>query len=267
MPTPREQLASLLRQSRLDAGYESHGALAKKLNVSRPVVSKAENPAQPVPSDAVLAAWAGATGVALDTLTDLAQRAKSGTPDWFMPYRQAEAQASILRCWSPLLVPGVLQTESYMRAVLSVEPYTVGQLDELVSARLERQAVIGRAYLTAVIDQHVLHRLIGSAPVMAEQCAHLLSMAERPGIALHVVPEGTNVGLWGAFDIAARDTAATVRLETVEDVTSAASGLVGKATVAFERILGAALPRIASHELIVKVAEEQWKMEQWKIQI
>jgi hypothetical protein len=113
-----------------------------------------------------------------------------------MPYRQAEARASILRCWSPLLVPGVLQTESYMRAVLSVEPYTVGQPDELVSTRLERQAVIGRAYLTAVIDQHVLHRLIGSAPVMAEQCAHLLSMAELPDIALHVVPEGTNVGLW-----------------------------------------------------------------------
>jgi len=101
-----------------------------------------------------------------------------------MPYRQAEAQASILRCWSPLLVPGVLQTESYMRAVLAVEPYTAGQLDELVAARLERQAVIGRAYLTAVIDQHVLHRLIGSAAVMAEQCAHLLSMAERPDIAL-----------------------------------------------------------------------------------
>ena len=170
MPTPREQLANLLRQSRLDAGYESHGALAKRLNVSRPVVSKAENPAQPVPSDAVLAAWAGATGAALDTLTDLAQRARSGTPDWFMPYRQAEAEASILRCWSPVLVPGLLQTESYMRAVMSVEPYTAERLDELVAARLERQAVIGCAYLTAVFDQHVLYRLIGSAPAMAEQC-------------------------------------------------------------------------------------------------
>ena len=84
MPTPREQLADLLRQSRLDAGYESHEALAKRLNVSRPVVSKAENPAHPPPSDAILAAWAGATGVALDTLTGLARRARSGTPDWFM---------------------------------------------------------------------------------------------------------------------------------------------------------------------------------------
>ncbi|MDQ2816297.1 MAG: helix-turn-helix domain-containing protein, partial [Actinomycetota bacterium] len=129
MPTPREQLASLLRQSRLDAGYDSHGVLAKKLNVSRPVITRAENAAHPVPSDAVLTAWAGVTGVALDTL---AKRAKSGTPDWFMPYRQAEAGAGILRYWSPLLVPGVLQTESYMRAVLSVEPYTAGRLDELV---------------------------------------------------------------------------------------------------------------------------------------
>jgi len=45
VPTPREQLANILRQSRLDAGYESHGALAKRLNVSRPVVTRAENAA------------------------------------------------------------------------------------------------------------------------------------------------------------------------------------------------------------------------------
>jgi hypothetical protein len=127
--------------------------------------------------------------------------------------------------------------------------------------------VIGRAYLTAVIDQHVLHRLIGSASVMAEQCAHLLGIAERSNIALHVVPEGANVGLWGAFNIAARDSTVTVNLSAIEDIPSTAPGLVGKVTVAFERILGAALPRIESHELIVKVAEEQWKMEQWKKQI
>jgi hypothetical protein len=258
MTTPRERLATVLRQSRIDAGYGSHGALARKLNVSRPVVTRAENPLHPVPSDAVLAAWAGATGAGLDVLIDLVQRAKSGTPDWFMPYRQAEAEAGILRCWSPVLVPGLLQTGSYMRAVLSVEPYTAEQVDELVSARLERQAVIGRAYLTAIIDQHVLHRLIGSATVMAEQCVHLVAMAERPDVALHVIPDGTNVGLWGAFDIAARDSTVTVRLETVEDMTSTAPDLVGKVTVAFERILGAAMPR-AESKALVRATEEQWK--------
>ena len=152
MPTPREQLASILRQSRLDAGFESHGTLAKRLNVSRPVISKAENPAQPVPSDALLAAWAGVTGAGLDHLTDLAQRTKSGTPDWFMSYRQAEAQATMLRCWGPLVVPGLLQCESYARATLSVEPYSPEQLAELVAARMERQQVLGRARLTAVIE-------------------------------------------------------------------------------------------------------------------
>jgi transcriptional regulator with XRE-family HTH domain len=257
VPTPREQLASILRQSRLDAGYGSHGALAKKLNVSRPVVSKAENPAHPLPSDAMLAAWADATGVELDTLTDLARRAKSGTPDWFMSYRQAEAEASILRCWSPLLVPGLLQTDGYMRAVLAVEPYTTEQLDGLASARLERQAVIGCAYLTAIIDQHVVHRLIGSASVMAEQCAHLAIMAERPDVALHMIPEGTNVGLWGAFDIAARDGTVTVRLSALEDITSTASDRTDKMTMAFERILGAAMPRAESLDLI-RTAEERW---------
>lgn len=258
MPTPREQLAAILRQARLDAGYESHGALAKKLNVSRPVVTRAENAAHPVPSDAVLAAWAGATGAALDNLTDLAQRAKSGTPEWFMNYRQAEAQASILRCWSPLLVPGVLQCETYMRAVLSVEDYPARELDELVSARLERQAVLGRTYLTAIIDHTVPQRLIGSAVIMAEQCAHLLAMAELPRVALHVVPEGANVGLWGALYLATRDDAITVCLPTLEDVTSVAPGLVGKAAWAFERILGSAMPCAESADFI-RAMEERWK--------
>jgi hypothetical protein len=52
MATPREQPANVLRRARLDAGYESQGAFASRLNVSRPVVSRAENPGSPVPSDA-----------------------------------------------------------------------------------------------------------------------------------------------------------------------------------------------------------------------
>jgi hypothetical protein len=258
VPTPREQLASILKHSRIDAGFDSHGTLAKRLNVSRPVVSKAENPAQPVPSDALLAGWAGVTGAPLDALTDLAHRAKSGTPDWFMPYLAAESAASMLRYWCPLLLPGVLQTEAYARAVLSVEPYTPERLAELVAARMGRQQVLGRAYVTAVIDHHVLQRCIGSPEIMAEQCAHLITVAERPNIALHVVPEGANVGLWGAFDIASRDGMATVNLTTLRDVSSTAPDLVDDTTQAFERILGAALPRADSLEF-VREMESQWK--------
>jgi transcriptional regulator with XRE-family HTH domain len=257
MATAREELADVLRQSRIDAGFDSHGALARKLNVSRPVVSRAENASHPVPSDAVLAAWAGATGVGLDVLMELAGRAKSGTPDWFMVYRQAEAAADTLRCWSPVQVPGLLQAESYARATLAVEPYTAERLAELVAARMERQAVIGHAYVTAIIDQHVLERPIGSPAVMAEQCAHLGSMAGRADVALHVIPEGANVGLWGGFDLATRDNVTTVCLTAIEDITSTAGKLVAKTMQAFERILGAALPRAGSLDR-VRVAEETW---------
>jgi transcriptional regulator with XRE-family HTH domain len=258
VPTPREQLATTLKQSRADAGFASHGALAKQLNVSRPVVSKAENPVHPVPSDALLAAWAKATGAELDTLTDLAQRTKSGTPDWFMPYLSAESEADALRCWSPLLLPGLVQTEAYARAVLSVEPYTPKRLAELLAVRMERQQVLSRAYLTAIIDAHVLQRCIGSPAIMAEQCAHLLTLADRADIALHVVPEGTNVGLWGAFDIAARDNVFTVRFETLEDVTGRAPETVKKAMQAYERILGSALPRADSLDF-AREMESRWK--------
>jgi hypothetical protein len=262
VPTPREQLASVLKQSRLDAGFDSHGALAKRLNVSRPVISKAENPAQPIPSDALLAAWAGLTGAPHDTLTELAQRAKSGTPEWFMPYLTAESQATMLRSWAPLIIPGLLQTESYARAVLSVvsvESYTPERLVELLAVRMERQRVLVRAYFTAIIDASVLSRCIGDATVMAEQCAHLAAVAERPNVGLHVLEAGMNTGAWGAFDIASRDGLATVNFTTAtDDVTTTATGQLDRAMQAYERILGYALPKPASLDF-VRQQEDQWK--------
>jgi len=257
MGTPRENLASKLREARIAAGCGSQGALAKRLTVSRSLITKAENATQPIPSPELVSAWAGVTGAPLDELLELVKRCRSGTPEWFMPYQIAEARATLLRYWSPMVVPGLLQTESYMRGLFEGEGNQLDQIDGLVSARMERQAIIGRVHVTAIISQQVLQRLVGSASVMAEQCAHLVNLAER-SVALHVVPEGTNMGLWGAFDIAARDSVITVCLETVEDVTSTAPHLAGKVTEAYERLLGAALPRAESLKLI-RTAEEEWK--------
>lgn len=259
MPTPREQLAALLRQSRLDAGYESQGKLAKQLMVSRPLVSKAENPVHPVPSDALLEAWAEATGADLDQLTELAQRSKSGTPDWFVPYRQAESEATVIRSWAPLIVPGLEQTEGYARAVLSAEPYTPDQLAGFLAVRLERQAVLERAFVTSIIDHTVLERCMGSPAVMAEQCAHLAELAERPNVALHVVPEGANTGCWGALDIASRDGLATVNFSTaVDDIPTTSADLADRALRAFERVLGCAMPRPQTLDFVRSMGET-WK--------
>jgi transcriptional regulator with XRE-family HTH domain len=262
MGTPREELAKKLREARIAAGYETQSALARALNVSRPVISKAENPAQAIPNHGLLNAWAGVTGVAVDEITELVGRAKSGTPEWFMPFQIAEAKAHTLRYWSPTVVPGIAQTRGYMRALFEGEGHLLGQIDELVTARVQRQDVIGRAHVTVIIGRQVLDTLVGSAAVMAEQCTYLAKVAELPGVALHVLPEGTNMGLWGALAIATYDIGTVVCLTSLEDITSTSPDMVIKASHTFERILGAALPRAESLE-IIRTAEERWKTYTW----
>ena len=93
MGTPREQLAELLKQARIDAGFTSHAALARKLSVSRSVITRGESAAYPVPQDDTLRSWARTTGADLARIMDLAERARNGTPDWFASYTHAEAQA------------------------------------------------------------------------------------------------------------------------------------------------------------------------------
>jgi hypothetical protein len=60
-----------------------------------------------------------------------------------------------------------------MHALFADEGHHLGHADELVSARLERQQLIGRIPMTIIIGYHVLYRVVGSPAVMAEQCGHL----------------------------------------------------------------------------------------------
>ena len=78
-------------------------------------------------------------------------------------------------------------------------------------------------------------------------------------MAVHVLPEGLDMGVYGAFDIATGDDGtATVRMSAVEDITSTEPSLLSKASVAFERLLGAAAPRGDSLGAI-RTAEGSWK--------
>jgi transcriptional regulator with XRE-family HTH domain len=259
MGTPREDLAIKLREIRMAAGYETQSALARALSVSRPVISKAENPLADIPSKDLMTAWAAATGAPLDEITELARRVRSGIPEWFMPYKLAEAAAHTLRCWAPTVFPGLLQCESYAHTLFDRGGYPLSRIDELVTARMERQAVIGRAHLTAIIDDLVLRRCVGSPVIMASQCAYVASLAERREITLHVVPAGVNIGTGGALDMATSNHGTTVCLTTgLDDVTSTAPDVVARAMRTFERLLGAALPCPESLEL-VRAMEDQWK--------
>jgi len=260
--TPREQLAEVLRKSRIDAGYESHGALARKLNVSRPVVTKAENPAHPVPSDAILAAWAGATGAGLDVLTDLAQRARSGPPGWFAKWADIEARASLIRWFEPLLVPGLIQTESYARAVLAWKPDS-GSAEANLKTRLARQSVLDRAELRVVILGSVLNREVGDASVMCEQVEQLLIVGSRPSVMIQIVPDTPAVAgaLGGAFAIATEETAdvAAYTDSIVKGGVYTDPDLIARAARVFDGLRADALPWTQTQDLLRK-AGERWTL-------
>jgi transcriptional regulator with XRE-family HTH domain len=240
-----------MRKARLEAGFDTHSRLAKKMNMSRPAISRAESANQPVPSEALLAAWARACGVPVEEFTEIVQRAKSGQPEWFVPYVGAERLATSVRIWQPSLVPGLCQTESYANAIEKSEA--------VVTQRMERQQILGRTRVIAVIEYGVLQRCIGSAEIMSRQCAHLGELVESEKIRLHVVPEGTNTGLGGAVALAAHNGITTVSLTTmIREITSTASDVVEDAVFGFDEVLGAALGAVPSLAF-VRQMEETWK--------
>ncbi|MEU6712452.1 helix-turn-helix transcriptional regulator [Nonomuraea sp. NPDC046802] len=131
----------------------------------------------------------------------------ASAPPWFRPWLDVEATAEAIRTWEPLVVPGLLQTEDYARAVLSGEPgVTPEEIEEHVIARVERQSILRRPkppILWVVIDEGVLHRPIGSPAVMAAQLTHLLEAAHKPRITIQVLPLNAycTTGLLGGFAI------------------------------------------------------------------
>ena len=100
-----------------------------------------------------------------------------------------------MRNWEPMIVPGLLQTEAYMRALFatSVSPDPQqARLERAVSLRLARQRRLTgpAAPLTfaAIIDESVVHRRIGDGTVMTDQLRHLIAMSQLPNVTLQILP-------------------------------------------------------------------------------
>ena len=128
-------------------------------------------------------------------------------PGWFDKWPDFEATARSLRWFEPLVVPGLLQTEEYARAILSTRiGDTAEQIEELVAGRIDRQRVLDRdrpPTLRAIMDEGVLRRPVGGPDVMREQLARLGELARRPAIVIQVIPLSAHQGLnGGAFIIA-----------------------------------------------------------------
>lgn len=113
--------------------------------------------------------------------------------DWFQDYLGLEESTSRIQEWEQQLIPGLLQTEDYARAITShgwsVLPSQ--SVQRQVAVRMRRQELLNRPNppkLWAVIDESVLHRPIGGRRVLLAQIEHLLTLTKRPHITLQVLP-------------------------------------------------------------------------------
>jgi transcriptional regulator with XRE-family HTH domain len=122
-----------------------------------------------------------------------AQVARESYPAFFAPVLAFERDAIRIHGWEIGAVPGLLQTEDYARALIraSRSQDSDDAVERMVTARTERQAILSRENPPAVwyvLDESILHRVIGSRPVMADQLGKLITLASQPGIVLQVLP-------------------------------------------------------------------------------
>jgi transcriptional regulator with XRE-family HTH domain len=151
-------------------------------------------------------------------IAELVALAKAGRErSWWSMYRDVasarllqfieyEAAAFITRNFEPLLVPGLLQTEEYARAIIRelASDATAERVDALVDIRMKRGELLDRAdppLLFFILDEAVVRRLVGGKAVMRRQVRRIIELADRPYVTVEIVPfsAGVHPGLQGPF--------------------------------------------------------------------
>ncbi|WP_199431843.1 helix-turn-helix domain-containing protein [Qaidamihabitans albus] len=209
----RRRLASELRRLR-EAAELTIDEVGEKLECSASKISRIETGHVGVtPRDArdMLELY-GITGDAQEALVQLAREARKR--GWWQAYNEVftgafvglEADASSLRAFQALLVPGLLQTEDYARNVIrAMRPDAAeAEVERRVAARMARQQLLQDPVppeYWAVVDEAVLRRVVGGPEVMVDQLARLAELAQLPHVTIQVVPfaAGAHPGMEGPF--------------------------------------------------------------------
>lgn len=188
-----------------------------------------------------------------------------GVPTDWAHLLRFEADAVAIHSFEPLLVPGLLQTPEYTRAILRALVDELGdtQIDALVAMRTARLGNLANRRaptLHMIIDEAVLHRPVGGAEVMARQLRHLVSCATRPHVTVQVVPfaAGVSPGLLGSFyllEFAGHP--GLVYLEHRESTVFMEDEVyLRQAKLALRRLRAVALPPEDSARFIAEVADQ-----------
>jgi transcriptional regulator with XRE-family HTH domain len=201
------------------------------------------------------------------------EKATASFPAEYAAYLHAEAEAKSVWNWEPQVIPGLLQTPDYARAMMrgwqSMFALPPGDTERRVETRVLRQQLLTRdppLELSVVIDESVLSRRFGDATVMHRQLTYLLETTELPNVEIRVLrlngdhPIGTGAFYYLQFAqvheipmpdiVTVEHLMGNYYLEDEEDTY--------KFLVTFQQLVAKALDPAASHDLIARTANEFW---------
>lgn len=202
-------LGAAIRRYRETAGLKQ-AQLARALNYSDGWVSNVET-GQLRPKRQAVMACEKVLGLPDGVLLDIYGLIRHETPHpvgSFDRYADAERRATVIRKYDALVVPGLLQTPDYARALIAAGRPTARPevIEALLSTRLDRQAILSRdnaPTLWSVVDESAIRRPVGGRSVHIAQLDALLDAAQQPGVAVQVIPlsTGARAGLTCSFTI------------------------------------------------------------------
>jgi transcriptional regulator with XRE-family HTH domain len=220
-PTARRKLGIELKGLREHAGLNIEQA-ASTAGISDSHLSRMERGrvgVRPLTLKALLQAYGADVDVTARLTQTAADTTKRSDRGWWQPYAAAisekyatliafESETTSIKAFAPSVVPGLLQTEEYARALLQRGPVRLKpeEITTRVEVRTSRQAIFDQSQPPSawfIIDEAVIRRTVGGAEVMRGQLKHLTEVASRADVDLQVIPfsAGAHAGTLGPLVI------------------------------------------------------------------
>jgi transcriptional regulator with XRE-family HTH domain len=211
----RRRLAAALRKLRDQNGLTADQA-AQAVGISKSAISRIENAQVSClpPVAAKLLELYGMEGPDLDALVQVARDARKRgwwqsyddvLPEWFSVYVGLEAEASEIKTFQTQLVPGLLQTADYARAVIRAEhPGDNDQeVERRVELRMRRQRSEAPPKFWVILDEAALRRPVGGPEIMAAQLDRLVKESDQPGVTILILrfAAGEHSSMGSSFSI------------------------------------------------------------------
>jgi transcriptional regulator with XRE-family HTH domain len=270
---PQRQLARTLRRLREEAGLTLEEA-APKLDWSTSKLGRIETAQQGVDVHGVRSMldlynvggteWTEIIGLCRETRKKHEWHAYGFSSQG---YFGLEIDAAVVHDYQLAYVPGLLQTENYMRTLFrnSRRRATDAEIDLDVRARLFRQRRLAEGpplELVAIVDEFVLHRPIGGIEAMRAQLQYLVSVSDLPSVCLQVLPTslGAHSGMDGSFTVLSFSDPEEPEIGYVEHTASALhlykETEVSACKLVFDRLRSEALSPYDSAALIARLATD-----------